>query len=627
MTEIGICGKKRNSMKYKKARNNVLKKAFKYIHSVCKKLQLSINNRKIKTKTIYLYIFCVLLPVLVTNTFIIGNILVTSRKEQKKNVNNIADSVAYNITSSLEGAVYLTVDLYSNNSINYFLDTQYLNPTEFFQEYRKVFDNYVYQATSKHLINDLTLYSDNSTMISGGRYFRIAAIQSQEWYKKFVQSKQSLFVYPYYDNKKLNTSKKRMISVIRKLDYIKMSNLEKIVKLDLNYGMISENVKNSAFNTTVYVCNGKKIIFSNDISDKGIKEDYRDVSLIPMNEIQVHRHLTSYGFDFDIYLKGYKPNYSSMLREKLWLIAVLSIADAMIPAFVIALFSNSITKRIFLLKNCLKKVKEEEFETLPKNEGRDEIGELLENYNLMAVRMKNLIQNEYKSKLEQQELYLARQQAELLALHSQINPHFLFNVLESIRMRSVIKGERETSKMIECLARLMRKSAEWGSDMIPIKKEVGFTEDYLSLQKYRFGDDFNYKFRINKDCYSYMIPSLVLVTFAENSCVHGFDREEHSGTIFISIYEEDSSLIIEVEDTGVGMEEEQIQKLEKLLNEADIDELQKSTSLGMLNSCIRLKKCCGSQTQVIIESEKQVGTCIIIKIPIENLKKCSTLDY
>lgn len=69
------------------------------------------------------------------------------------------------------------------------------------------------------------------------------------------------------------------------------------------------------------------------------------------------------------------------------------------------------------------------------------------------------------------------------------------------------------------------------------------------------------------------------------------------------------------------MEQEQVQKLEKLLNEADIDELQKSASLGMLNACIRLKKYCGNQTKISIESEKQVGTCIIIEIPIENVRK------
>jgi two-component system sensor histidine kinase YesM len=167
----------------------------------------------------------------------------------------------------------------------------------------------------------------------------------------------------------------------------------------------------------------------------------------------------------------------------------------------------------------------------------------------------------------------------------------------------------------------MRKSADWGADLITLEQEIEFTEDYLNLQKYRYGEDFNYKFRISEECKRFMIPSLGLVSFVENACVHGLNRVGHTGTIYVSAYIENSFFYIEVEDTGVGMEEEQVQKLEKLLNEADIDELQKSTSLGMLNACIRLKKYCGNQTKISIESEKLVGTCIIIKIPVENIRE------
>lgn len=602
-------------MNFKKAGNNIFKKVVKYIRSEGRKRQLNMNNKKISTKTFYLYIFCVLVPVLVTNIFIIGNTLRASGDESRDNMNNIVESVMHDIASSAENAVYVTVELYASNSIYKFLDTRYDNSRVFFQEYNKVFENYVFYASSKHLISDITLFSDNDTMLNGGRYYRIDAIQTEDWYQKFIQSGEELLIYPYYNSKNYVNRKNRMFSVIRKLNY-KMSSNEKLVKLDLNYNQISEAIKNSAFNTTVYVCHGDKIIFTNDKSDKGIKEDYDNISKIPMYKVQIQKSFTAYGFDFDIYLTGYKSNYISMLKENLWLIAVLFLADALIPAIMLTLFSSSITKRILLLGKYMKKVKGGEFVLIPESEGKDEIGELLNNYNLMATRMINLIEYEYKSKLEQQELHLARQQAELLALYSQINPHFMFNVLESIRMRSVIKGENETSLMIEGLARLMRKSAQWGADLIPLEQEIGFIRDYLNLQKYRYGEDFNYKFRINNDCNSYLIPSLVLVTFVENSCVHGLNREDHSGTIYVSVNEEDSFLHIEIEDTGIGMDEEQVKMLEKTLNEASIDDLQKSASLGMLNACIRLKKYCGNQTQIIVESEKQVGTCIIIKIPI-----------
>ncbi|MGB8451039.1 MAG: histidine kinase [Anaerocolumna sp.] len=612
-------------MEAEKVRKNIFKKAARLIRTIGNKLQHDINNRNIRTKTIYLYVFCVMVPVLVTNIFVIGNAIKASHDEEKENIKNITDSVAHVISSSLENAVYVTVDLYASNSIYRFLDTQYRSNGEYLQGYNRVFENYIFYASSKHLVSDITLYSDNSTMVNGGRYYRIDSIQSEEWYRQFVQADEDLFIYPYYNRTRNINQKYRMVSVIRKLNYVEMSNNKKIAKLDLNYNKINEGIKSSAFDCTIYICYGDKIIFSNDENDKGIKEEFEHVSKIPKDKVQIRKSFAAYGFDFDIYLAGYKSNYVPMLRDSLWLIAVLFLADALIPAAMLTLFSNSITKRIFLLGKYMKRVKEEEFHLIPDNDGKDEIGELLDNYNLMAARMKNLIEYEYKSKLEQQELHLARQQAELLALYSQINPHFMFNVLESIRMRCVIKGEQETSGMIENLARLMRKSAEWGADLITLEQEVGFVKDYLNLQKYRYGDDFNYKFRISTECFSYIIPSLVLVTFVENSCVHGLDREGHSGSIFVSAYEENAFLNIEIEDTGIGMDEEQVRGLEKLLNEAIIDDLQKSASLGMLNACIRLKKYGGNQTRIIIESDKQVGTCIIIKLPVENLKeyKCS----
>lgn len=608
-------------MEDKSNRSNVLKKAAIFLHSKLRGLQLNMNNRKIKTKTVFLYVFCVMIPLIVTNIIIISNMLEVSRKEEKQNINNIADSIALDITSSVESAVYVTVDLYASASVYNFLDTYYKNEIEYLDAYNSVFENYVFYASSKHLISEITLYSDNLTMNNGGRFYRIDTVRTEDWYQNFVKSGKDLLIYPYYNDTEYDRNKSRMISVIRKLNYIELSKSEKIVKLDLNFSKINEYVKSSAFDMIFYVCHDNKVIFTNDPKDDDMKKDFYDSSIIPMKDVQLHKSVDNYGVDFDIYLMGYKSNYSKVIKDQLWLIVVLFLADALIPAIMVALFSSSITRRILMLGRYLKKVKEEEFLTIPDIEGKDEIAELLDNYNRMAARMKNLIEYEYKSKLEQQELHLARQQAELLALYSQINPHFLFNVLENIRMRSVIKSEIETSQMIESLAKLMRKSAEWGSDLIPLEQEIGFMKDYLNLQKYRFGDDFFYKIKVSPECNHYLIPSLFLVTFVENSCVHGLDRAGHSGSIFVTVLQDDSFLDIEIEDTGVGMEQEQVASLEKLLNEAKIDDLQRTTSLGMLNASIRLKKYCGSRTIIRIDSEKQVGTCIMIKIPLEDIKR------
>ena len=608
-------------MSFKLAKRGKMEKVKGFFIKIINNLQANINNKKIRTKTIYLYVFCVLIPVIITNFLIINYALSAAREEKQRNINNIIEAVKYEIVSSFESAVMVLVDVYANSSIYNFLDTQYVNDGSYLNAYNRVFNNYVFNASTKFLVSGITLYSDNKTMISGGRYFRIDHIKNQEWYKQLAQSDRDIFIYPYYDNSEYN--KRRIISVIRRLNYSGNSEIEKIVKLDMNYNLINANIKSSALNTDVYICHEGKILFYSGKDGVDIKKDFNDVSSIPMDKVQMHRSFNVYGYDYDIYLAGYKSNYNSKLLNNLWILIFLLLADALLPAFMISLFSRSITKRLLLLETYMKKVKFNEFDLIPVCEGKDEIGELISNYNLMIGIIKNLIEIEYKSKLEQQELTLARQQAELLALQSQVNPHFMFNVLESIRMHSVIKAETETARMIERLARLMRKSADWGSDLITIDQEISFVEDYLGLQKYRFGDDFKYKIRVSSDCGTYLIPSLVLVTFVENSCVHGFNREGHSGTIFIFVYEENEHLYIQVEDTGVGIEAEQASRLQELLNAADINNLQKSSSLGMMNACIRLKKYCGNRTKIIVESEKQVGTCIIIKIPVSDLKKDS----
>lgn len=609
--------KRWDGMKCKEHRRKKQVQRCLWLKSRYRRLLELINNRKIRTKMVYVYILCVLLPVIITNFVMISNIIRVANNEQRQNVNNMAESIANTIDSAIDSAVFVSVDLYTSKSISNFLDVQYDSPEEYVKAYRTVFDNYVFYASSKHLISNLTFYSDNQTMINGGHYYRIQEITDRDWYQAFIASGQEVFVHTYFNDVIYESQRKRMVSVIRKLNYFGSRTNEKIVKLDLNYDQVNESVKGASYNADVYVCYEQHVLFSNDDAVTKERTRFYETEYVPTEQVQVHKTINLYGGTWEIYVTGYKTNYYEQIRKNLGLIVTLFLVDALIPAFAIGLFSDSITKRVLLLGTYLNQVKEDSFQRIPNCESNDEIGELLENYNLMATRMEELIEYEFKSRLEQQELCLARQQAELLALYSQINPHFMFNVLESIRMRSVLKGEIETSMMIESLAKLMRRSASWKEDYITLRQELTFAEDYLKLQQYRFGKEFRYKFSIQEECFERKIPSLSLVTFVENACVHGLNRAGHSGSIFIYAYMEAQTFCMEIEDTGVGMEEEQVDRMEELLNHATIEDLQKSESLGMINTMIRLKKYCSENTKISIESEKEGGTCITIMIPKE----------
>ena len=239
----------------------------------------------------------------------------------------------------------------------------------------------------------------------------------------------------------------------------------------------------------------------------------------------------------------------------------------------------------------------------------------------MAGRINDLIQTVYKDRLKEQEMDIARQKAELLALHSQINPHFLFNALESIRMHSLLKKELETAGMVERLALMERQYVDWGTDSISIHEEIQFVEAYLELQKYRFGNRLSYQIDVEDSCRGYCVPKLTLVTFAENACVHGLENKTAAGWIFVRCYCDEGVLCMEVEDTGHGMSPDLVRDMQENMNNASMQLLKENRRVGIMNACLRLRMATGNQACFELESEKGSGTIITIKIPVDALHK------
>ena len=248
-------------------------------------------------------------------------------------------------------------------------------------------------------------------------------------------------------------------------------------------------------------------------------------------------------------------------------------------------------------------------------ESKDEIGSMIKNYNRMVSRTNELIQTVYKNKLKEQEMLVSQKNAELLALHSQINPHFLFNALESIRMHSLLKRENETADMVEKLAIMQRQYVDWGNDAVTVAKECEFVKAYLALQKYRFGERLNYNIDIEADCMECQVPKLTLVTFVENACVHGIESKAAPGWIFVRIFKKAGFMHIEVEDTGSGIDPDALEKMKSNMKNADIDMLKTGGRVGVINACLRIKMVTESKAVFDVDSEEGCGTTVMIKIP------------
>ncbi len=167
--------------------------------------------------------------------------------------------------------------------------------------------------------------------------------------------------------------------------------------------------------------------------------------------------------------------------ENLPLIGFLIVVNAILPLLLVRGFNRSLTQRISELSKVFETVGGEHLVPISYVRGKDEIGSLMSNYNRMVARTNELIQIVYKNKIKEQEMLVERQNAELLALHSQINPHFLFNALESIRMHSLLKNEYETADMVEKLALMQRQYVEWETTVSRSEQEMEFVRAYLGL--------------------------------------------------------------------------------------------------------------------------------------------------
>lgn len=589
-----------------------------------KSLDLYLSNLKIKKKIRMLYVYCVMLPLVITDTVICG-ILVHDEYETKQvRLKNMVNSVEYMLERAVDEAASLSENIYFNKYINAFLNEEFSSGLDYYVKYQELLKDSLFDSslgTSNVLV---TIYTDNPTVINGGKFWRADSIENENWYQAFQKSNQEMQIYFYYDDSR-NTNLKslRKASFVRKLNRYKRDSYEKLLKIDLDYVGINQNLIMSNYEDEVYICENGSIIFSNS-GKVGSQQDFEHISSVRRRRGEYVEAFNLYGRQLEIYAIPQNEGVLKEIFEHLPVIILLIFFNILIPYVFMQALRRTFTDRLEILNQTLNYRNQSKLEEIKGIQGTDEIAFLMRNYNSMVQENNHLIETVYKSRLKQQEINIARQKAELLALHGQINPHFLFNVLENIRMRSVLKQENETAEMIEQLSIMERQYVEWGTDTLTIKEESRFVEAYLKLQKYRFANRLSYSIDIEKECENYKIPKLSLVTFVENSCVHGIEDKAAQCWIFVKVYQNEGVLYMEIEDTGSGMEEEYLMHLREKMEHASIDMLKQKGRVGVVNACLRLKMQTKEKVKFMIESEKNVGTIVTISVPAEFLDREKT---
>jgi len=580
--------------------------------------RFSFNNFKIRTKLLLIYCFCVLIPIILIDSIILYTVHQNYQEDYLKDLTNTMERIKVNLTDTVEGCILFTYNLYSDEKLDEFLSYNYKSHLDYYEKYTEMLKyksisyNYNYGRMYK-----IVIYADNDTLVNGGSIARLETAKSEDWYKAYIESGQDIFLYTYYDSGKKHipgSGTSRTISVIRKLNNFDKRGMVKILKVDLDYNYMLKDVLNEKIEGEIYVRNKDYILFSNLPGTSGLKE------FEPANTVRTEDATMSMtfqtGFDeWEILIMAEETPFWSVLYMNKWLIPIILIS-IFIPTVLIYFVGRSISKRLSIITAYMGKVEKEQFEVIDINEGEDEIGKLINRYNLMVSRIKELIEVVFKGQAEKQALELAKKNAELKAMQSQVNPHFLFNTLESIRMRSLLKNEHETADIIGELAVLFRKSMTWGDDYITVEEEMGFIDNYMHIQRYRFGDKIKYYHYVMEDCKKCLIPKLSISTFIENACIHGLEMTDKEGVISVTVTKQDKELLIEISDNGKGMDEERLSKLKFMIANASSEMLYEARSTGVLNAYLRLKMYSDGNLRIDIDSKPEKGTDISIWLPI-----------
>lgn len=214
-------------------------------------------------------------------------------------------------------------------------------------------------------------------------------------------------------------------------------------------------------------------------------------------------------------------------------------------------------------------------------------------------------------------------QAELTALQSQINPHFLYNTLESVRGQALIDGNTEIAGMMEALSAFFRYSISRKGSLVTLRDELNNIENYMKIQRYRFNNRFSMEIFIDEEdeeAYEFKIPRLIIQPVVENAIFHGLEEKLEGGKVTIEIIETEKNLIITVSDNGKGMDKQTLCELNErihdgLLHEHEEGKRQTNTGIGLPNIHKRIQLLFGEEYGISVYSTPNQGTDVEITVP------------
>lgn len=577
-----------------------------------------LDDLKLKYKLFFIYIFCVFCPILVINLIFYRHMVDNIKALQENYYRLTAQRMISRIESDLGTVNDLCNRIAMDRTLYEMMDRQFPAEIDYVEAYYNYFQNYVFvNGESYPQITKAVLYTDNVTILHSGSVFRIdERLRSEDWVQQVIQNpeKNHLF-YGATQYRPDNTITTPLYMVKALTLYKGLDHYLKLIRFTLNTERIINIIAAEKLKGEVLILDREgRILFADHLPAPG----WQLADYLEKHKGQVVMEKAR-SLEWTLVSLIDQQEINKALREPRNYIILLTTISLLVASALILWISHSFYSRLNSLSVHVNTLVQDGFNrqyTGP--QGNDEIGTLIKAFNQMVVKIRKLIHDVYEAKLEQSRIKLEKKEAELNALQSQMNPHFLYNTLESIRMRSVEKGEKETAEMIKRLTRSFQRMIRYRQEWVTVAEEVGYIKDFLTVQQYRFGPEFQYTLDIDPAVLEWKIPKLVIQPFVENACLHGIEGSDQLGKVEITLRPEGQKLNCVVKDNGIGMTAE---RLRGLWADIKAEEPQEG-NIAIRNIYRRLKLYYGDDFDLLIESAEGQGTTITLIIPVGG-EKCT----
>ena len=509
-----------------------------------------INNfRNIDNKVLIVYILSLLIPVILAGVYFILSSTSIIRENEFRQAKINVDIMENRLSEILDKATDISNRIYVNSRIHETVAREYTNLIDIYNAYNSISMVDEYLQSHKEILV-IRLFVENPSMVDGS-FFIVAndMVRLEDWYIKAKDLEGRMFCEYQRDS----ILRLESLSLVRQIRSTATGRHVGILCIVLD-PRILERICSAEQNETFISMNGNVIFPANKSMDDFDTAGKWDITntFIPRQTVNSSLAITSI-----IPAKTlFAPVYSAIRNSVLIIIVSLAIS------------------LIIIIK---------------------------------------IVNEVYVEKLKREKLISHQKEMQLKILSNQINPHFLYNTLETIRMMALVKKETEIASTIKMLSQILRQSLSSSEKTIPMKTELEFVKNYLAIQQLRFGDRIDFSINMDQEAGSCYILPLIIQPLVENSVIHGLENKPGGGTIQITVLLKNDTLLIDVNDNGTGIDPVHFKQI---LGDLASDEVTVNRRIGLLNVHRRIRLYYGMDYGLTLLNGFDSGITVRMILPV-----------